>query len=248
MTAIAQVLLSGGLASAVTLAEAIADSSVGEGMVGAVAVDYGQKNENELEHAEKLAKYYGIGLVKVSLAMWREGVHSTALESSLMRHDRGLSSERNGIPPHYVPLRNTMLISAAAALLESRVLRAMEIPAYRMEYEGDLQAAVYYGASADGYAGFPDCRPQYIWAMESVLRLGSAVREKWSVDLELRAPLQNKSKAEIIQLGRERKVPLELTWSCLANRSGRASPCGGCSACAARAAGFAEAGIDDPAL
>lgn len=99
--------------------------------------------------------------------------------------------------------------------------------------------AIFIGANAVDYSGYPDCRPEFLRAFGEVVRKGT----KAGPGIEIMAPLIKKSKKEIVRLARRLGAPLELTWSCY---KGGPRPCGLCDSCALRAKGFREAGIEDP--
>jgi 7-cyano-7-deazaguanine synthase len=126
-----------------------------------------------------------------------------------------------------VPARNSIFLSVALGVAEARGLDA-----------------VWIGVNAIDYSGYPDCRPEFIEAFRGVAATG----QKRGVEgnpIEIRTPLIELTKADIVRLGIERHAPLQLTWSCY---EGGDRPCGVCDACLLRARGFAEAGVDDPAL
>ena len=102
---------------------------------------------------------------------------------------------------------------------------------------------MYLGVNALDYSGYPDCRPEFVRAIEAAANLGLK-RGVEGRPLELRTPLIHRTKAEIVRLGAELDAPLELTWSCY---RGGPRPCGSCDACTLRAKGFADAGLADPA-
>lgn len=124
------------------------------------------------------------------------------------------------IPPTYVPGRNTLFISYALSIAESEGLDAILI-----------------GANAVDYSGYPDCRPDYIRAMQKVARLGTKAGRNGR-PIAIRAPFVHKSKGQIVRTGQRLGVPFHLTWSCY--RGGR-TPCGRCDACLLRDKGFLEA-------
>jgi len=131
------------------------------------------------------------------------------------------------IPVTYVPARNTILLGLAMALAEVR----------RAE-------AIYIGANALDYSGYPDCRPAFISAFQAL----AGVATKAGIDghpPRIEAPLIHLSKAQIIRTGIALNVPYELTWSCY---EGGDRPCGECDSCRLRAKGFEEAGAEDPLL
>ncbi|WP_322795948.1 7-cyano-7-deazaguanine synthase, partial [Tepidiforma sp.] len=146
------------------------------------------------------------------------------------------------IPITYVPLRNTFFVTLAAAALESWLLDLIEREGAD---PGRLEGAIYVGANAIDYSGYPDCRPEFYRALEEVLRLGSKVGTAYGIPLRIEAPIITMSKADIIRYAVELGAPLHLTWSCYL---GGEDPCGACDACQLRAAGFAAAGLPDLAL
>jgi 7-cyano-7-deazaguanine synthase len=103
--------------------------------------------------------------------------------------------------------------------------------------------AIYIGANAIDYSGYPDCRPEYFRAFEHLARLATraGVERGWAIRIE--APLLHLSKADIVRLGERLHVPWGMTWSCYA---GDRAPCGHCDSCALRHRGFEEAGVLDP--
>lgn len=131
------------------------------------------------------------------------------------------------IPATYVPSRNTVFLSVAASIAESTGA-----------------VAIFIGANAVDYSGYPDCRPGYFKTFEALLRKGT----KRGVDgksIKIVTPLINKTKGEIIKIGRRLKVPYHITWSCYAG--GRIA-CMECDSCLLRKKGFEEAGAMDPAI
>ena len=215
----AVVLLSGGLDSATTLAIAIHEGYE----VHALSFDYGQRHSRELESAKKIAKYYGVPhkIMKVDLRQ----IGGSALTDNIEIPERELDEIKDEIPITYVPARNTILLSFALGYAE--VLDA---------------DAIFYGANAIDYSGYPDCRPEYVEAFERMANLGT----KKGVEgrpIKIIAPLINMSKAEIIKRGMELSVPYQLTWSCY---RGGEKACGKCDSCLLRLKGFMEAGYEDP--
>jgi len=146
------------------------------------------------------------------------------------------------IPVTYVPLRNTFLLTLAAAALESAALGAIE------QHGADpasVAAAIVIGANAIDYSGYPDCRPEYYLAATETLCLGSKLGTAYGVPITIETPLIQKTKADIVRLAAELAAPIEHTWSCY---SPGPAPCGRCDSCVLRAKGFREAGLPDPAL
>jgi 7-cyano-7-deazaguanine synthase len=213
------VLLSGGLDSATTLAMAHARGFT----TFALSVHYGQRHAEELDAARRVAKALSAHehrIMRVDLA----GIGGSALT------DLGVDVPESpgiGIPVTYVPARNTVLLALALGWAE--VVGAMDI---------------FVGVNAVDYSGYPDCRPEFIHAFESLARLAT----KAGVEgrrMSIQAPLVAMSKADIIRAGIALGVDYGLTVSCYqADGTGRA--CGKCDSCRLRAAGFADAGVADP--
>ena len=215
----AVVLLSGGLDSATTLA--IARS---EGFdCHALSMDYGQRHEAELVAAARVAKQLSAAehrVIKLDLTTFG----GSALTDSSIAVPT-VPSE--GIPVTYVPARNTIMLSLALAWAE--VLGARHI---------------FIGANAIDYSGYPDCRPEYLRAYETMANLATKAAVE-GAQVCIRAPLVSWTKAEIIREGHRLGVDFSATVSCyLADDDGRA--CGECDACRLRRQGFVAAGIDDP--
>jgi len=136
-------------------------------------------------------------------------------------------SDETTIPVTYVPARNLIFLSLAMGIAEAR----------------DLDA-VYVGVNALDYSGYPDCRPEFVASFASTAAL-ALKRGVEGNPIEIRTPLVDLGKADIVRLGLSLDAPLRLTWSCY---RGAHLPCGRCDSCALRAKGFAEAGVPDPAL
>ncbi|GAD62570.1 7-cyano-7-deazaguanine synthase QueC [Aquipseudomonas alcaligenes] len=215
----AVVLLSGGLDSATILAQAKAAGFACYSM----SFDYGQRHHAELQAAERVAQQMGVVEHKV-IGLNLNGIGGSALTDSSIAVPE---APTEGIPVTYVPARNTVFLSLALGWAE--VLGAHDI---------------FIGVNAVDYSGYPDCRPEFIEAFERVANL--ATRE--GVEgrgFRIQAPLQNLSKAQIVQIGVQHGVDYGLTVSCYqADDDGRA--CGKCDSCRLRAAGFAAAGVADP--
>ena len=215
----AVVLLSGGLDSATILAQAKAAGFACYSM----SFDYGQRHRAELQAAERVAQQMGVVEHKV-IGLNLNGIGGSALTDSSIAVPE---APTEGIPVTYVPARNAVFLSLALGWAE--VLGAHDI---------------FIGVNAVDYSGYPDCRPEFIEAFERVANL--ATRE--GVEgrgFRIQAPLQNLSKAQIVQIGVQHGVDYGLTVSCYqADDDGRA--CGKCDSCRLRAAGFAAAGVADP--
>jgi len=234
------VLLSGGLDSTTVAAHAVRQGHE----VRALSIGYGQRHLRELRSARAVAQHLAIPLVEVDASFYANLASFSSLTSEqyALPENRAPAAMASDIPNTYVPLRNTFFVTLAAAALESWLLD-------RIEREGaapaSLEGAIFVGANAIDYSGYPDCRPEFYDAITEVIRLGSKVGTAYHVPMHIDAPIINMSKADIARYGTELGAPLELTWSCYA---GLESPCGACDSCELRAAGFAAAGIADPAL
>ena len=223
MTKTAVVLLSGGLDS--TTAAAMARSE-GWTLYG-LTVRYGQVHAREIEAARRVASALGFAR-HVELDVDLAAFGGSALTGAApVPKDRPLDAA--DIPPTYVPARNTVLLSLALAWAE--VLGAERI---------------VIGVNALDYSGYPDCRPEYIAAFEHLARLATKAGVEGQ-SIEIWAPLQHLTKAEIIRRGLDLGIDYGLTHSCYDPRpDGR--PCGRCDSCRLRAKGFEEAGARDPLL
>jgi 7-cyano-7-deazaguanine synthase len=220
------VILSGGLDSTVCMALATRDTR-GTRDVLALTFDYGQRHRTELDRAALVARHYGVEHLVVALDAARWG-GSALTDPSIALPDASAAGEASGgIPVTYVPARNLVFLSIAMAVAEAR----------------DIDA-VYLGVNALDYSGYPDCRPEFVrsFAATAALALKRGVEGD---PVEVRTPLIDLTKADIVRLGSTLDAPFHLTWSCY---RGNEHPCGRCDACALRAKGFAEAGVPDPAL
>lgn len=216
----AVVLLSGGLDSATTLAIARASGFA----CYCLSVDYGQRHRVELRAAAAVAGALGACEHRVLRLRLEDFGGSALTDASIAVPVAGLQP---GIPVTYVPARNTVMLSLALAWAE--VLGSRDI---------------FIGVNAVDYSGYPDCRPEYIAAFESMANLATRAAVEGAT-LRMHAPLLNFRKAEIIARGNELGVDYGLTVSCYqADQDGRA--CGVCDSCRLRRAGFAAAGVDDP--
>ena len=216
----AVVLLSGGLDSATTLAIAHAAGFD----CYCLSFDYGQRHRAELDAAAQLAQALGAHEHRVMRLDLGQFGGSALTDSSIAVPVDGVQP---GIPVTYVPARNTVMLSLALAW--SEVLGSRDI---------------FVGVNAVDYSGYPDCRPDYIAAFETMANLATkaAVEGAW---LTIHAPLIELSKADIIHRGAALGVDYGLTVSCYkADDAGRA--CGACDSCRLRREGFAAAGIADP--
>ncbi len=217
----AVVLLSGGLDSATTLAWA---RDAGHECY-ALSIDYGQRHAAELQAARKIAKRFAAAehrVVKLDLAQFGG---SALTDASIAVPQGGVAA---GIPVTYVPARNTVMLSIALAWAE--VLGARHI---------------FVGANAVDYSGYPDCRPEYLQAFEAMASLATQAGVEGR-GIEVRGPLVDLPKAEIVRLALRLGVDPAETLSCY-RPDAEARACGKCDACRIRLAGFSAAGAKDPA-
>jgi 7-cyano-7-deazaguanine synthase len=215
----AVVLLSGGLDSATVLAMAVADGW----SCHALSIDYGQRHRVELHAAARVARALGAVEHRVVAPDLRIFGGSALTDDSIAVP----SAPSAGIPVTYVPARNTIFLSLALAYAE--VTRS---------------DAIFTGANAVDYSGYPDCRPEYLAAFEKMANLATK-RAVEGEPLKIEAPIVRMTKAEIVRKGHELGVDFALTVSCYnADHEGRA--CGRCDSCRFRREGFEAAGIPDP--
>ncbi|MCQ4267594.1 7-cyano-7-deazaguanine synthase QueC [Pseudomonas sp.] len=215
----AVILLSGGLDSATVVAIA-RDQGYS---CYTMSFDYGQRHRAELQAAERVARQLGVVEHKV-IGLNLDGIGGSALTDNRIEVPE-LPGE--GIPVTYVPARNTVFLSLALGWAE--VLDAHDI---------------FIGVNAIDYSGYPDCRPEFVEAFERLANLATKAGVEGR-GFHIRAPLQQLSKAQIVQEGARLGVDYAMTVSCYqADDDGRA--CGKCDSCRLRAAGFAAAGIADP--
>ena len=214
-------LISGGLDSCVTTWVAKND---GYELYG-ISFDYGQLHYKELSSAKKIAIAAGVNQHIVFKVDLQQFGGSSLVDRSVDLPQSRLEDIGQNIPSTYVPARNTIFLSLALAWAEA------------------LNAeAVFIGANAVDYSGYPDCRPEFIQAFQQMANYAT----KKGVEgkpIQIIAPLLNLSKTEIIKKGKVLNAPLELTWSCY---KGEKKPCGRCDSCLLRLKGFQDAGIPDP--
>ena len=234
-------LLSGGLDS--TTVTALAKGKTDH--LTALTFHYGQSHSKEVDCAAEVARSLGVTQELLDISFLGKVAWYSALtnpEQFPMPQDREASRMGNSIPITYVPLRNTIFLSLAAASLESQVLYAIEIEHVLPE---DVQAYIYMAPNAIDYSGYPDCRPEFFQKMGESLGYGSKLWTEYRVPLQIEIPIIEMSKADIVRLAMELEAPLELTWSCY---QGGEIPCGRCDSCILRASGFRAAGYPDPAV
>lgn len=218
------ILLSGGVDSAT--AAAIAKERGFE--LHALTFDYGQRHRREVEAAKRVAAHLGVK-EHVIIAFDLRAIGGSALTDDIeVPKGRSATEISRGIPPTYVPARNTIFLSLALALAE------------RIE-----AADIFFGANQLDYSGYPDCRAEYLQAFEEMANLGTKATVEGQIHITIHSPLIHMTKAEIIRRGSELGIDYGLTWSCYDPRGdGRA--CGLCDSCQFRLKGFNEAGYPDP--
>lgn len=223
MTRKAVCLISGGLDSCVT---AFIAQKEGYDLY-AMSFDYGQLHKRELTCAKKIAKAVGARDHMVFFVDLKRFGGSSLLDKSFtFPQDQEVGDiGKKGIPSTYVPARNTVFLSLALGYAE----------AINAE-------AIFIGAHAMDYSGYPDCRPEYFQAFQTLANLATR-RGVEGTPITIKTPILNLSKADIIKKGVELKAPFEDTWSCY---QGDRKACGRCDSCLLRLKGFHEAGVEDP--
>jgi 7-cyano-7-deazaguanine synthase len=213
----AVILLSGGIDSATTLYWA-----KDKYKCFCLIFDYNQRHKKEINCAVRLAKLNNCPyeIVKFNLP-WKG---SSLLDEKIPLPERSIKEIKlEKTPPStYVPARNTIFLS------------------FGISYAETIGANyILIGANAIDFSGYPDCKPEYYKEYNKLIKIGTKSGGK----IKILTPLIEMTKAQIIRLGKELKVPYELTWSCYA---GGDKPCQSCDSCKLRNKGFKEAGIKDP--
>jgi 7-cyano-7-deazaguanine synthase len=214
----AVVLLSGGLDSATSAAQAQADGYE----VIALSLFYGQRHDRELLAAQAIVNHLGIAEhfnLQVNLAQWGG---SSLTDSAMAVPTAGVVE--NEIPNTYVPGRNTVFLSIALSLAEAKNAEA-----------------IYLGINAVDYSGYPDCRPEYLEAVQRLAMLSSKAGLEGHAP-KLVAPLVMDTKVDIVRRAVALGVPIALTWSCY---QGGEVPCGVCDSCRIRDRALIEAGYEE---
>jgi 7-cyano-7-deazaguanine synthase len=218
----AVILLSGGLDSSTVLYQAKADGYE----CYAISFDYQQRHRRELQSADAIARCANVKehqVVSFDLRQW--GGSALTDDSMDLPEHRCVDQMSQDIPITYVPARNTIFLSFGLSYAEAI----------------DAQA-LYIGVNALDYSGYPDCRPDYIQAMQHVFELGTKQGREGQT-IKIVTPLIDLKKTAIIELGNQLGVPWEKTWSCYA---GGDVACGVCDSCQLRLAAFSELGLNDP--
>ncbi|MBQ5474843.1 MAG: 7-cyano-7-deazaguanine synthase QueC [Lachnospiraceae bacterium] len=226
----ALVLSSGGVDSTTCLSLAI--NKFGSENVTSVSFFYGQKHDKELKCARELANYYHIKHYELDLSSIMQYSNCSLLTNSTqeIKHQsyaEQIAENGEGRVSTYVPFRNGLMLSAAAALADSI-------------YENE-ECDIYIGAHADDAAGnaYADCSTEFVDAMAKAINIGTYEK------INIIAPFVDSNKAGVVKKGLELKTPYELTWSCY---EGKDTPCGKCGTCIDRAAAFAANNVEDPAI
>ena len=221
----ALVLVSGGLDSTTCLALAVKEYGH-ENVVG-LSIFYGQRHDKEIKAADAVCEYYKVEHITLDLSTMFQFSDCTLLQHSdgeipEESYDKQLEKTDGKPVSTYVPFRNGLFLSSAAAIALSKGC-----------------SKIYYGAHADDAAGnaYPDCSSNFNNAMNTAIYEGSGKQ------LSIEAPFINKNKAGVVKIGMELGVPYELTWSCY---EGHDKACGKCGTCIDRIAAFELNGIKDP--
>lgn len=220
----AVVLLSGGLDSATVLAIARRDGY----QPYALSFDYGQRHAFELEAARRVAASIGAAehrIAAIDLRVFGGSALTADIDVPKGRNPAAMSA---GIPITYVPARNTIFLSFALAWAE--VLGSNDI---------------FLGVNALDYSGYPDCRPEFIAAFETMANLATKAGVEGRQKLKIHTPLIAMTKAQIVRTGLDLGVDYSLTSSCY-DPSPEGQPCGQCDSCLLRQKGFRENGLEDP--
>lgn len=221
----AVVLISGGIDSTTTLALAKTEGFD----LYTMSVQYGQRNDYELQFAQKIAQTMGVKKHLV-LDIDLSGIGGSALTTDIPvpKHQNEMETNQK-VPITYVPARNTIFLSLGLAWAES--LGASDI---------------FIGVNALDYSGYPDCRPQFIQAFEKMANLGTRAGTEGK-PFRIHTPLIQMTKAQIIRRGAALGVDYSQTQSCY-DPTPEGKACGLCDSCILRKKGFREAGIPDPTV
>ena len=221
----AMVLSSGGIDSTTCLGMAV--EKYGKENVIALSISYGQKHDKEIKASNDVAEFYGVEHICLDLEKIFEYSDCSLLQHSTQEIPEEAYAEQlkktDGKPVStYVPFRNGLFLSSAASLALSKGC-----------------SVIYYGAHADDAAGnaYPDCSSAFNKAISEAIWLGSGNQ------LKVEAPFVEMTKAEVVKIGLDLKVPYELTWSCY---EGGSMPCGVCGTCVDRMEAFRLNGVEDP--
>ncbi len=193
-----------------------------------LSFDYGQRHHVEMQAAANIARQLGAAEHRVARFDLRTFGGSALTSDLAVPKDRDESQMSGGIPITYVPARNTIFLSFALAYAE--VTGA---------------SSIFIGVNAIDYSGYPDCRPEFIAAFETMANLATKAGVEGTTHIKIRTPLIEMTKADIVREAVALGVDLSLTHSCYDPLPG-GQPCGRCDSCILRRKGFAEAGVSDP--
>jgi len=218
------VLLSGGIDSTTTLACAL---KLGF-QCHALSFDYGQRHKVELVSARRVAQSLGVTDHRI-ISIDLRAIGGSALTAPIdVPKDRPATERSHGIPVTYVPARNTIFLSFALGLAEAT--GAFDL---------------FIGVNAVDYSGYPDCRPEFVRAFETLANLATKAGVEGQGQFRIHTPLIHLTKVEILQLGQSLGIDYRLTLSCYdPDSEGRS--CGHCDSCLIRKDGFQAAGMLDP--
>ena len=224
----AVVLSSGGLDSTTCLG--IAVNKFGSENVVTVSIFYGQRHARELESARKVADFYKVSHYEFDAAAIMKFSNSALLNSStenLEKNSYGEQVKKNPRIATYVPFRNGLMIAMAASFADGL-------------FSGE-DTEIFVGVHQDDAAvnAYADCSEKFISAIGEAVNVGTYGK------IKVVAPFVGKTKADVVKIGLDLKVPYELTWSCYERGE---VPCGKCATCIDRAKAFELNGISDPAL
>lgn len=210
------VVLSGGLDSCVTLGYALEENDE----VAALHINYGQRTEKrELKAFNDICDYYKIEKRKICNIEYLKDIGGSSLTDDMIEIEIG-DVEKDYIPNSYVPFRNTHILSIAVSWAEVE----------KFDY-------IYIGAVYEDSSGYPDTRPEYFKKFNELIKLGSSIQ-----NIQIKTPIINMKKSEIVKKGLELNSPLELSWSCYVSND---RACGKCDSCLLRLRGFELAGYKD---
>ncbi len=212
------VLVSGGMDSCVSTAIAAVENDD----VAFLHISYGQRTEARERRAfHDIADFYGVkDRLEVSIEYLAKIGGSSLTDASMQVTEADLESTE--IPTSYVPFRNANMLAIATSWAE--VIGA---------------TSIYIGVVAEDSSGYPDCRPEFYEAFQQTINTGT----KPDTRIEIRTPIIDLTKGEIVKKGTELNAPLHLTWSCYRSEN---LACGTCDSCALRLRGFEQAGVEDP--
>ena len=224
----AVVLSSGGLDSTTCLGMAV--KKFGSENVSTVSIFYGQRHAKELECARNVSEYYKVVHYEFDAAEIMTYSNSALLNSStenLEKNSYGEQVKKNPRIATYVPFRNGLMISIAASFADGLY--------------PDSEVEIFVGVHQDDTAinAYPDCSEKFICAISEAVEIGTYGK------IKIVAPFLGKTKADVVKIGLELKVPYEMTWSCYERGE---IPCGKCATCIDRAKAFELNGVADPAL